>query len=181
MAREPLVSANPPQLPLDNWLSEAPVSIAVAGRSMEPFLLDGDRVFVVRAPASGFVIGALIVFMRAKELVIHRLVALRPDKFLEMGDAQERGNWHFWPPDVGLVISVSRTTGMGLDLGAGFCRRAAFRRARRMRIRHVATVVSEVFPDGLLRRTFRRLVRPILLPPSPVSGFDAEEQDCPPG
>ena len=159
-------------VPLDAWLADQPVCVQVAGHSMVPFLEENDRVWVASAKPEGFSIGDIIVFMRDQELVVHRVVALRPNRFLEMGDAQERGNWHSWPEHLGRVLSVRRAKGGELDLGEASLRVASARRARLMRLRHLVSVASDIFPAGLLRRAFRKLARPLLRPSKPFPGLD---------
>lgn len=160
-------------MPLDAWLADRPVSIQVAGHSMVPFLEENDRVWVASAKPEEFASGDIIVFMRDQELVVHRVVALRSGRFLEMGDAQEKGNWHSWPGHLGRVLSVRRAKGGELDLGEASLRIASTRRARRMRVRHLASFSSDLLPGGILRRAFRKLARPLLRPPEPFPGFDA--------
>ncbi len=54
------------------WLSGQPVTLPIAGISMVPFLLDGDRVDVVGARPSDMAAGDLLVFLRGEEVVVHR-------------------------------------------------------------------------------------------------------------
>ncbi len=156
------------------WMSERPVAVEVHGGSMSPFIEEGDKVVVRRASKQDFLLGDLVVFMRGEELVVHRIVALRPGRFLEMGDAQERGNWHSWPEETGRVLAVMRGKGVEIDLAAPPLRHEASKRARRMRLRHLCSVLAGALPGALTRRILRKAARPLLRPVSALPGFDAE-------
>jgi hypothetical protein len=97
------------------WLGSSPVVVPVSGASMAPFLKDGDRVEVTLGERSSFGRGDLILFQRGREVVVHRFLATEGGRFLEKGDAQERGNWSEWPPCPGLVVALWRE-GQRLDL-----------------------------------------------------------------
>lgn len=162
--REGTVPATP--VPLDRlkdpafWLSSTPTSVAVKGSCMEPFLKDGDVIEVVRASKDGLFPGQILVFLRNKEVVTHRLLALRPDRFLEKGDAQSLGNWQPWPEALGIVVAVTRegeNERVQLDQPPWpkALRRAAARHVKVHRIQRWANLLPGSFP----KRAFLKLAR----------------------
>lgn len=90
------------------WLSEQPITITVRGISMAPFLREGDRVEVARVEPASLKRGDLVVFLRGREVVVHRFLLVRGDRFLEKGDSQPLGNWSEWPVAVGRVLALRR-------------------------------------------------------------------------
>jgi hypothetical protein len=145
----------------DLWLSDRPVTVTVSGHSMEPVLSEGDRVEVVRAEPRRLRPGQMVVFRRGAEVVIHRLLLVRDDRFLEKGDAQERGNWWPWPEALG--VAVARRRGDSLeDLLAGESSPGPVRRARHhLRIHRIHAAAARI-PWALPRRILLRLARPLL-------------------
>jgi len=143
------------------WLSkDGTVLIPVRGISMGPTLVEGDRVEVRRASREEVVPGDLVVFPRAGALTVHRLLRLRRDRFLEMGDGQGRGNWQPWPPAVGLVLAVDGSDGVWRDLRTPEARGEAAGQTRRLLRRHRANSLAQLLPGSFPRRLFLRLLRP---------------------
>ena len=140
------------------WLSDRPVTVAVAGVSMAPFLLEGDHVDVLLAEPRAFHCGDLIVFLRAGDVVVHRFLANRDGRFLEKGDAQARGNWAEWPADVGRVVARRRGESR-LDLMAPPWPSRMARQGRGHLRAHRLAVFADKVPGGLPRRTLLRLGR----------------------
>jgi len=64
--------------------------IVVRGSSMEPLLVDGDRILVTathdRAPS----VGEIVVYRQGPDLVAHRVVAARGQQLVTKGDAATR-------------------------------------------------------------------------------------------
>lgn len=83
---------------------------------MAPFLQPGDVIEVARCGACDLSIGDLVVFRRAGEVVVHRLLATEGDRFLEKGDAQAIGNWHVWPETFGRVVRLRNEGAPWVDL-----------------------------------------------------------------
>lgn len=147
----------------DLWLGNRPVSVLVRGRSMEPFLREGDRVEAVAATPEEVRPGDLLVFEKGGEVTVHRLLALRRDRFLEKGDGQGMGTWLSWPGKVGRVVALCRSE-RRVDLRlAPWPRRMAFL-GRIHRLRHTAGVLSASLPGSLLRRLLPALLRRLPLP-----------------
>lgn len=154
-----------PSLPTgpDLWLGDRPVSILVRGRSMEPFLREGDRVEAVAVPPGGLRPGDLLVFEKGGEATVHRLLAVRGDLFLEKGDGQATGTWLPWPRTVGRVVALWRE-GQRVDLHLPpWPRRMAFL-GRLHRWRHGAGRLSARLPGTLLPRLALGLLRRLPLP-----------------
>jgi hypothetical protein len=158
--------ASPAPIPLDRlkdpsfWLSSTPTSAALTGSSMEPFLRDGDVIEVVRASKDDLFPGQLLVFLRNGEVVTHRLLASRPDRFLEKGDAQSLGNWQLWPEAIGVVVAVTREgerERVQLDQSPWpeALRRAAARHLKVHRVHRWANML----PGSLSKRGFLKLAR----------------------
>jgi len=145
------------------WLPEVgTVRVTVRGDSMVPNLREGEQV-EVRAAARGVLEpGDLVVFPRAGELTVHRLIARREEGFLEMGDGQGRGNWQPWPPALGLAVVLLRTGSPLFDLRTPEARRSAALLARRLRRRHRAVRLAEALPGELLGRIVLGMLRPVL-------------------
>jgi hypothetical protein len=127
---------------------------------MEPFLKDGDVIEVVRASRRDLFPGQLLVFLREGEVVTHRLLEPRPERFLEKGDAQSLGNWQPWPEALGIVLAVTRegeNERVQLDQAPWpeALRRAA---ARHLKIHRVQSFAS-ILPGSLLKRAFLKLAR----------------------
>lgn len=145
----------------DLWLSDRPVSVAVSGRSMEPLLAEGDRVDVVRAEPGHLRPGQIVVFRRGGEVVIHRLLLAREDRFLEKGDAQERGNWWPWPEALGVAVTRRRGDLPHDLLGEGAALFTAREARRHLRIHRIHTALGRV-PWRIARRALLGLLRPLL-------------------
>ena len=142
------------------WLSSTPTSAAVKGSSMEPFLKDCDVIEVVRASKGDLFPGQLLVFLREREIVTHRLLESRPDRFLEKGDAQSLGNWQPWPEALGVVVAVTRegeSERVQLDQSPWpeALRRAAARHLKIHRIQRCASLL----PGSLPKKAFLKLAR----------------------
>jgi len=156
------VAPSPPPGP-DLWLGDRPVSVLVRGRSMEPFLRDGDRVEAVAVSPGGLRPGDLVVFEKGGEATVHRLLAVRGGLFLEKGDGQGTGSWLPWPKTVGRVVALWRE-GRRVDLLAPpWPRRMAFL-GRLHRWRHAAGTLSSRLPGTLLPRLAPGLLRRLPLP-----------------
>ncbi len=140
------------------WLSDRPVTVAVAGVSMAPFLLEGDQLEVLRAEPPSFHCGDLIVFLRAGDVVVHRFLVSRDGRFLEKGDAQARGNWAEWPADVGRVVARRRGESR-LDLMALPWPSLMARLGRGHLRAHRLAVFADKVPGALPRRILLRLGR----------------------
>ena len=145
----------------DLWLSDTPLTIAVAGTSMLPFLEDGDRIEVVRARPALLSPGQVVVFRRGEEIVIHRFLGARGGLFLEKGDAQAMGNWWPWPEAIGVAVAVVHQ-GLKKALDTPDALGAAARAARRHRRIHRFGAFEHRLPGDLPRRVLRRLLRPLL-------------------
>lgn len=140
------------------WLSDRPTSVTVRGISMEPFLKDEDVIEVVTTTRDRVAEGQLLVFERAGELVVHRLLKTRAGEFLEKGDAQSLGRWLSWPDALGVVSAVTRgEERVQLDEPPWpeALRRSAARHLRRHRVHRAA----QRLPGAGLRRAFLWLAR----------------------
>lgn len=147
----------------DLWLGDRPVSILVRGRSMEPFLTEGDRVEAVAVSRKLLRPGDLLVFEKGGEATVHRLLALRRGGFLEKGDGQGTGSWLPWPKRIGRVVALSRK-GRRVDLLLPpWPRRMAFL-GRLHRCRHAVGVLASRLPGTFLSRLASALFRRIPLP-----------------
>lgn len=151
----------PRRLDLDAWLADGPVSVRVAGDSMEPTLRDGDRVEVVSAHRGELTVGDLIVFRAGGELVVHRLLRVGPEGFLEMGDNRTMAAHYPWPATIGRVAAAERD-GFRTDLSTEAARRTGRARAARSLRRHRAEGFASKLPGSLLRRLVRGLARRVL-------------------
>jgi hypothetical protein len=138
------------------WLSTTPVTVTVTGSSMEPFLKEGDRVELVRAEPASLGAGMIVAFRREDGVVIHRLLAARPDRLLEKGDAQGLGCWRPWPPAVGRALAVWRS-GRKEDLATAESLALHRRIARAELRRHRVHAIAARLPGSLLGRILRRL------------------------
>jgi hypothetical protein len=142
------------------WLSEIPTSVAVKGSSMEPFLKDGDVVEVVRTSRADLFPGQLLVFLREGTVVVHRLLVIREERFLEKGDAQPLGTWVVWPEALGLVLAITRegeTERVQMDQPPWpeALRRQGARHLKVHRVHHFAVHL----PGSLVRRAFLKVAR----------------------
>ncbi len=140
------------------WLSDRPVTVAVAGLSMAPFLLEGDQLEVLRAEQTSFHCGDLIVFLRAGDVVVHRFLVSHGGRFLEKGDAQARGNWADWPADAGRVVALRRGESR-LDLMVPPWPSRMARQGRGHLRAHRLAVLADTVPRALPRRILLRLGR----------------------
>jgi hypothetical protein len=151
-----LPEGRPPALAL--WLTGEPVCVSVSGTSMEPTLRTGDRVEVVRASREELLPGDLVVFERAGEVTVHRLLAMREERFLEKGDAHPLGVWHPWPEILGKVVAVSRE-GPGISTPEPFLAGYQRKLGRRHFLRHALTVRASSLPSAPFRRLALGLLR----------------------
>lgn len=143
------------------WLPEGrSVRLPIRGVSMLPTLREGDFVEIRRATPSDLFPGAVLAFPRGEELVVHRLLVWEETRFLEMGDGQERGNWHAWPEVFGLAIAIERASGEQALWDTPEAKGRAARLATQMRRRHRAVVFGNALPGNLLKRIALRLLRP---------------------
>jgi len=80
------------------------MEIPVVGRSMEPLLFQGDHVLVepTRRPRTGNV----VAFRRGSSLIVHRILSIRGNRCLEMGDASLATTIIDLGDILGLVIAV---------------------------------------------------------------------------
>lgn len=147
----------------DLWLGERPVWVLVRGRSMEPFLREGDRVEAVAVSPESLKPGDLLVFEKGGEATVHRLLAVRGGLFLEKGDGQGTGTWLPWPKTVGRVVALSRG-GRRVDLLSPPWPRRMALLGRLHRFRHAAGTFSSRLPGTLLPRLAGGLLRRLLLP-----------------
>lgn len=145
--------------------------LPVRGTSMLPTLAEGDRVEVRRCTPDRVCPGDVAAFSRSGELTVHRVLLAERTRFLEMGDGQERGNWHPWPAALGVVVAVERPSGVREDLSGGEAQTRAGALARRMLRRHRASALAESIPGAFCRRVARRLLRPWLRPPKENAEF----------
>jgi hypothetical protein len=125
---------------------------------MEPFLKDEDVIEVVKASRDEVSEGQLLVFERAGELVVHRLLRARGGRILEKGDAQSIGNWLEWPDALGVVSAVTRgDERVQLDESPWpeALRRTAARHLRKHRVHRVARSL----PGSPAHRVFLWLAR----------------------
>jgi len=97
-----------PVLRETRWTFDLPIT----GHSMEPLLRAGDAVTVACCPVEEVRPGDLICFRRAGDMVLHRLVEMRTDRWYEKGDAEEGGQW-IRPDDV--LGKASLINGRPLD------------------------------------------------------------------
>ena len=148
----------PPHLEPSLWLSNEPVTIPVKGISMAPFLVEGDRVEVVRVAPGDPKAGDLMVFLRGSELVVHRFLAARGGLFLEKGDGQCRGNWAPWPEALGRVVALWKAE-VRLDLNADPWPQRMITLGRIHLRAHRTAVIAGKLPGTLLGRIFLRLCR----------------------
>jgi len=95
-----------------DWLTAGNAAwVPVAGESMAPYLPDGSRVLVVRAPAVRP--GDVVVHENAGRMVCHRVVRRRSVRgriaLLTRGDAwRGRGRWIADRRVIGTVVAVDR-------------------------------------------------------------------------
>jgi len=128
---------------------------------MGPVLRDGDTVSVVRAVRSDLEPGDIVVFRAGEELVVHRLISVGEESFLEMGDNRTFGVRHPWPDAMGRVRSVWMEGGEVILDGEPE-RRAARAKAGRMLRKHRAEALASRLPGDLLPRILRAFARRIL-------------------
>lgn len=140
------------------WLSDRPTSVTVRGISMEPFLKDADVIEVVKTSRDRVAEGQLLVFERAGELVVHRLLRVRGERILEKGDAQSLGNWLSWPDALGVVSAVTRGEER-VQLDEPPWPEALSRTAARHLRRHRVHRAALRLPGTSLRRAFLWLAR----------------------
>lgn len=140
------------------WLTDKPLTLAVAGDSMLPFLREGDRLTVVRARREDLVPGRVVIFRRGAEVVAHRLLAVHPDRFLEKGDAQGRGNWWPWPEDMGVAVALQRGEER-VDLSTTQALGNMAMSARAHLRTHRVAVLADQIPWDLPRRAFLKVSR----------------------
>lgn len=146
------------------WLSDKPVVVLVRGVSMVPFLAEGDRVEVVRAAPSDFTRGDLIVFLRAGEVVVHRVLTREGAGFLEKGDGQPKGNWAPWPEAAGRVVALWKGENRSNLTEGAWPRRMTDLGKKNLRIHRIHSFGDRI-PGRYLRRGFIRLFRPLLAVP----------------
>jgi hypothetical protein len=86
------------------------LTLVAEGASMFPVIRAGDRLRIRCGDAPVLEPGALIAFLRAGELVVHRLIEIDPARthpLYEQGDAVTRGSW-IHPDDViGVVVAIN--------------------------------------------------------------------------
>lgn len=141
-----------------SWLSGQPVTLTVSGASMEPFLLEGDRVDVVSAGPSDMVAGDLLVFLRGDEVIVHRFLAAKKGRFLEKGDAQGKGNWAPWPGGFGRAVALWRgQERLGLERPPWPRQMAALGRTHLRG--HRLNELAQALPGSFTRRIFLGLCR----------------------
>ena len=134
------------------------MSVTVRGISMEPFLKDEDVIEVVKTTRDEVSEGQLLVFERAGEVVVHRLLRIRPGRILEKGDAQSMGNWQAWPDSLGLVTAVTRGDER-VQLDEPPWPEALTRTAARHLRRHRVHRAAQGLPGAHVRRAFLWLAR----------------------
>lgn len=140
------------------WLSANPVTVWVTGTSMAPFLEDGDRVDLVLGTPQELRPGMLIAFRREDGVIIHRLLAARPDRMLEKGDAQDCGAWRPWPDVVGRAVAVwrgDRREDLASPQALALGRRIARAERRRHRLHAAAARLPGALPGRILLRAAR--------------------------
>jgi len=93
------------------YLAAEPTRVKVVGKSMVPFLEEGDDVEIVAAEIKDFSAGDIIVFSRGGELIVHRVIKIRGCSFLEIGDNQWNGSWQEWQEYTGKVLAVVKMDG----------------------------------------------------------------------
>jgi hypothetical protein len=115
----------------EEWLD-----IPVAGRSMHPLILGGDRVRVAtrRTAAPGDV----VAIRRGEDLLVHRIVGMQGGHLLEMGDAELRACEVLAGELLGVAVAVRSRRGRLFRLDSAVARRhgqiaAALLRAGRRR------------------------------------------------
>lgn len=143
------------------WLSEEAVTVRVSGCSMEPLLEEGDRVDVVRASPDRVKPGDLLVFAREGELVVHRFLLRGRARFLEKGDAQSMGNWHRWPDDFGVVVSILKGEERMELLRSPWPKVMRASARKHLRVHRIYSAALRI-PGGFTRRAFLRMTRPLL-------------------
>lgn len=140
------------------WLTDQPLTLTVVGDSMLPFLREGDRLTVVRARRQDLVPGQVVIFRRGAEVVAHRLLAVRPERFLEKGDAQGRGNWWPWPGDLGVAVALHRGDER-VDLSTAQALESMAASARAHLRTHRVAALADGIPWGFPRRALLKAAR----------------------
>ena len=125
------------------YLTAEPTRIRVSGNSMLPFLEEGDEVGVVSAGKVDFLPGDLIVFDRRGDLIVHRVIKVCEDSFLEMGDNQRNGSWWEWQDRLGKVVSLVKGDGTVLSMDDETLAIGGIKTARLQRYRHLRGVFEK--------------------------------------
>lgn len=125
---------------------------------MEPALRDGDTVIVVPSALAEMRPGDIAVFQAEDALIVHRLLRVTADQFLEMGDNRALGAWCPRPERLGRAVALRRGDSE-IDLTGTAEREKARAIARASLQRHRAGALAARLPGTLLPRIVRALAR----------------------